>query len=211
MPKKTHEERVEIRQRVEAARNPDKDRTGHDGARGEGAKMQSLRDLSREFPTKDESKAILAHLEEESDRGLALLSGAIAEMGLFWAIYARFPNLGEKVRKATFEDSGAPLASFSAKITIGRAMGIFGPDTEQRLHQIRLIRNAFAHAVRPLDFIHPTIEAECAKLNIPPELENFGPFKSTRHRFGIFANAMYALLLHDAREYGIRNIETRLP
>jgi hypothetical protein len=41
------------------------------------------------------------------------------------------------------------LASLSAKINLARALGIFGPKTA---HDLREIRNAFAHGLRRMNF-----------------------------------------------------------
>jgi hypothetical protein len=54
--------------------------------------------------------------------------------------------------KDDLDKPGGPLESFGQRITIGRALGIYGEHTEYNLDLLRLIRNSFAHAHVPITF-----------------------------------------------------------
>src|SRR5262249_54463894 len=55
-----------------------------------------------------------------------------------------------------FEGMG-PLATFSAKIKLGYALGFYGPRTRHDFLIFNEIRNAFAHAPHPLTFKNKSI------------------------------------------------------
>jgi len=44
------------------------------------------------------------------------------------------------------------MGSFANKIIMGQAIGLYGQQTRRNLDIIRAIRNAFAHAKRPISF-----------------------------------------------------------
>lgn len=92
------------------------------------------------------------------------MASAFVEQTLWVMLNSYLVDAGDKVRKAWFDSPTAPFKSFSAKIELGFAIGIYGPETKARLDRIRNIRNVFAHRSLPLDFSHPTLKAECAKL-----------------------------------------------
>lgn len=58
-------------------------------------------------------------------------------------------------------DKNKADGSFSARIKVGRALGLYGPLLEKKLNRIREIRNQFAHALVPLDFSHELVAREC--------------------------------------------------
>lgn len=163
-----------------------------------GKSVQSLQDLSREPPKQEEIDKLQDSLAEESDRGMALISSALAELGLFWAIYRRMPYLGEEVKAQTFIGVGAPLGSFSSRIIIARAMGIIGPETETLLNQVRQIRNAFAHALRSLDFENDRIKLECERLKLPSMHMKLLKPKTAREQFRVACSYLYSELFMDA-------------
>src|SRR5260221_454874 len=51
------------------------------------------------------------------------------------------------LRKRLFENPGAALMNFSAKIDVCRALRLVGKKTYDNLHVIRKIRNGFAHGI----------------------------------------------------------------
>lgn len=207
--RKTEKERADLRRQTEERRQADKDRNGHSGARG--MKKPSMAALSHDMLNEDEARDLMAHINEQSDRGLALMAGALVEMGLYWAVYRRFPDAGEEARKATFISDRAPLGTFSAKIIVGRQMLIYGDQMEKCLNSVRAIRNAFAHALRPLDFNHPTIVAECEKLTvfdyIGPKTENL----SMKDYFALVCQLLYHLLITNANQYEGSGTKSNLP
>lgn len=168
MPKSDHE-KAEIRRQTEARRRVEKDRSGHEANRGK--KSMTLDDLAHEFP----SEADIARYRElvlaESDRGAVIMASALVERALEEAIRAYLIAPAGGIADGWFKGPNAPFQSFSAKITLGRALGIYGPLLEKSLTGVRRIRNAFAHSMIPLDFSHPTVKAACVKLKGHGELQ----------------------------------------
>jgi hypothetical protein len=54
-------------------------------------------------------------------------------------------------------DERGPLRTFAAKITAGYAFSLYNEKVEHDLHIVRVIRNAFAHSKKLLDFDDPLI------------------------------------------------------
>ena len=131
--------------------------------------FRSLNELIRATPTTDELREILNHLgNERNDRAMAIGYAALVEYALVEAIQSQFVSMSETDEKDIFEGT-APLATFSAKIRIGYAIGIYGPGTKDELDCIRRIRNAFAHTKHLVTFKTPEIVTACARLKIPDE------------------------------------------
>jgi DNA-binding MltR family transcriptional regulator len=83
------------------------------------------------------------------------------------AILAKFLPISAKERKELFDgSSNGPLGSFSSRIRLGYAMGLFGPNAKSELEHVKAIRNAFAHGALSLDFKHKDIKQACEKLNL---------------------------------------------
>lgn len=165
MPK-TQQEKDEIRRQAEAHRQPDKDRSVHDAAQG---KKMTLEALSLEAPSTLELGTYVNFIIAENDRGSAVMSTSLVEKALEDVVRAYMVDPGDGTPDTWFVGRNAPFRSFSAKIALGRALGIYGPGMEKRLNTIRRIRNVFAHRMLPIDFTHPTIKAECKKLTPHPE------------------------------------------
>ena len=91
-----------------------------------------------------------------NDRGTAILLATNLENSLQIAI-ERKSGTARKHR----------TASFDAKIRRAYAMGLFGEGTKKNLDIIRVIRNAFAHAPRPVRFSTVEIKDACALLEMP--------------------------------------------
>jgi hypothetical protein len=113
--------------------------------------LKDLRTLARQQGTVDDIAEFTRQLNNESnDRGSALLAVTNADVALSQALYQRL-RIGEAERD-DIDKPGGPLETFSQRITMGRALKIYGPDTEHNLDLLRLIRNAFAHAHVPITF-----------------------------------------------------------
>lgn len=80
------------------------------------------------------------------------------------AIRAALPN--KIAAERLFEDR-SPLNSFSAKIAMAHALGLYGNETRRNLDILREIRNIFAHDVTLLTFESPGIAQACQELRIP--------------------------------------------
>jgi hypothetical protein len=157
---------------------PGKDRSAHKAARG---KKVSLDALAKELPDEHHLATYSELLTAESDRSAAIMASAFVEQTLWVMLNSFTVDAGEQVRKQWFEGATAPFRSFSAKIELGYAIGIYGPLTKGRLDRIRNIRNVFAHRSLPLDFTHPTLKDECAKLFEVPFLKDADSPVRTRY------------------------------
>jgi hypothetical protein len=152
------------------------------------------------MPTPEEGQRLFDRMADESDRGFAIMAASFAETGLLWAILRRLPDGGPDVRSQTFEAAGAPLASFSAKIIMGRALGVYGPVIAKELNQVRTLRNAFAHSLKPIDFSHPTIVRETAKLSLLGYSSALPQHDTPRNRYKLATSYLYATLMVDAQQ-----------
>lgn len=168
-----------------------KDRTPHADARGK--KKVTISDLANLRPTQEELAVYTKLLTMESDRGAAIMAAAIAENALEDAIKAVLANPGRGVVNTWFNGQNAPFGTFSAKISLGRALSVYDDKIERRLVLIKNIRNAFAHASAPLDFKHPSLKLECEKL-MPDQFEPIYAKLETRAIFGISCQAVAELL-----------------
>jgi hypothetical protein len=152
----------ETRRRPDERHQQSKDRAAHVGARGK--KAPTLEGLARELPSQDDLIHYTAYVVAESDRGAAVMASARVEQALEDAIRAHLAEPGDGAADTWFKGPNAPFQSFSAKIALGRAIGIYGAKLERSLTLVRKIRNAFAHRMLPLDFSNPAVAAACTKL-----------------------------------------------
>lgn len=114
-----------------------------------------------------------------------------------------------------------PLDTFSSKINLGYALGIYKDEVRENLHIIRTIRNAFAHSRKIIDFSHPLITAELRKVKLPKAKSNYmhkslASFKSyiesDHYSFMILGYVMHSTLLkHSNRSStaSIRNYQRK--
>jgi hypothetical protein len=172
--------------------------------------MQTLADLSRVKPTGDELEQIFKLLESESDRGCALIAGCLLENVLEIAIAAFTADCGKVFYQSIFAGNDAPMATFSAKIRMGRALSIYGEITQTRFGLVKDIRNAFAHALRPLDFNHPTIVEACKGLAKRPLPKPDGNLAPARIRYIAFCYSMSMHLYQIAELHGGQEQEIKL-
>jgi hypothetical protein len=87
---------------------------------------------------------------ETNDRGVCILMATNVELALNSAIF-RVLQWDEDTRGQLISAEG-PMATFAQKIHLGRALRIYGPESQHNLDYIRLIRNAFAHSHVPISF-----------------------------------------------------------
>lgn len=90
-------------------------------------------------------------VRQESPRAMAILSAAVldeAMTSLLKLALLPCPTSTDPL----FDDSYAPIGSFSAKIEVAERMGIISPGVAQSLHLIRRIRNDFAHDIAGCSF-----------------------------------------------------------
>lgn len=124
----------------------------------------TLSGLSRQWLKSGEGLSLGAEFTGGSDRSVALVGAATVDHCLAMALVCTLSIRDAAHTDSLFYKSGAPLSNFSARIAVGRAVGLFGDTIETKLTIIRRVRNTFAHSVRPLLFTEPLIAAECMKL-----------------------------------------------
>lgn len=127
-----------------------------------------LRDLSRQGLTLSE---LFIPRPDRDDRSCAIVLGAALDAELEEQIQSRMVELEAAEIKGLFGE-GSPLGSFAAKVKIGYAFGVFGPRTRSDLDLIRQIRNAFAHARRPITFDTSEVARTCLQLETPDRFPN---------------------------------------
>ena len=136
------------------------------GGGSRGRKKPKLRDLSRDIPTKDELIAINRALGEAHPTAAGILGAVVVEHDLETLLRDRLAKDNDELWAELTDDNG-PLGTFFRKIKISRALKIIDDPTQQNLHIVRNIRNAFAHSKKLIDFDHPLIVAELRSLEIP--------------------------------------------
>jgi hypothetical protein len=117
-------------------------------------------------------RPIVDELEQQTDRGAAIIGAALVESLLRQALESRMragTALEKRTAKRLFGTMG-PLSSFSAKIDLGILLGLYPEEVRSDLHRIRDLRNQFAHEEEPRDFRYPKISEICAKFWLPHNL-----------------------------------------
>ncbi|NWF06686.1 hypothetical protein HX810_03225 [Pseudomonas salomonii] len=94
---------------------------------------------------------ILDSLKNESDRGCVLVVGSLVELAIEDHISKRILPPVKKTGELVGRGS-RPIATFSAKIDLAYALGLF-PEEEWRIyHQLRELRNTCAHEIKQQNF-----------------------------------------------------------
>jgi hypothetical protein len=100
------------------------------------------------------------------DRSVAIMGAALVEYQLGRAILNRLVEMKSKEQNSLLDNNGhGAIASFSAKIWMGFAIGLYDPDERSDLLKIKDIRNKFAHTDLDLWFGDPGISKLCGGLN----------------------------------------------
>jgi hypothetical protein len=120
----------------------------------------SSNSLIREVPTQDELQLAWDEVDRNSShRSAAIVGSAFVENAVRYAVSRRLFQLTDKEREKLFGSAG-PLASFNVLIDVAYGLGIYRSLVRHDLHVIRRIRNAFAHAMKSIDFDTPEIVHE---------------------------------------------------
>jgi hypothetical protein len=102
-------------------------------------------------------------IERQNDRGAAIIGAIFLEERLEHVIRERLIFRNRNIEKKLFNDLG-PLSSFSSKIDLGHLLGMYNIYHHGLMHQVRKIRNKFAHSISSLTFSHADIKPLCDKL-----------------------------------------------
>jgi hypothetical protein len=119
---------------------------------------RGIHKVSRKVPEGMDLDRAWKEISEGSDRSAAIIGAAFVDDSLQCALESRMIGLCSQVPNEIFVNG--PLRSFSSKIFLGFALGLYGPLLKKDLNVIRNIRNAFAHAMMPITFDSPEVAAE---------------------------------------------------
>jgi hypothetical protein len=87
------------------------------------------------------------------------------------------------------------LATFSAKIQFGYALSIYDAHFTGELDRIREIRNAFAHARKPLRFKRKAVSDVCKSLRLPVRYPpDNGKPRTAREKFDLTVSLLVVAL-----------------
>jgi DNA-binding MltR family transcriptional regulator len=113
-------------------------------------------------------QALTEELNEQSDRGLAIVGAAWVEEAITGTLESLL-HTDTKGWERLFEGNG-PMSSFAAKIDILYALGLTSEAIQSDMHRLRAIRNMFAHQIThrkthsKLTFNTPEIKDRCLAL-----------------------------------------------
>ena len=138
-------------------------------SRNRGKKKPKLRDYSHLALTPEEKDAVsaVAHSVEQNPIATAILGAVLVEHELDGLLRPKFKKIDDDEWRDLQSEQG-PLRSFSAKITIGFALGIYNNKIKADLDIVRVVRNAFAHSRKLLDFDDPLIIRELIAAHLLP-------------------------------------------
>jgi DNA-binding MltR family transcriptional regulator len=100
------------------------------------------------------------------DATFALIVATAVEQSLELAISTHFVVDEEATQRMFSESASGPLNTFSAKIKIGHALGIYPKVARDELDMVRHIRNTFAHSWERVNFQTPAIVDACMSLQL---------------------------------------------
>jgi DNA-binding MltR family transcriptional regulator len=125
----------------------------------------TLKKYAREEPTTDEHDKVVAEVQGDSDRAMVVLMGSMVDGSLEYLIRDHMRDDDAPFLDSIFYGDGL-LGSFSAKIRTAYALGLITADIREDLDTIREIRNACAHAKRPISFDLPQLKNVVERLNV---------------------------------------------
>jgi DNA-binding MltR family transcriptional regulator len=138
-------------------------------SRNRGRKKPKLRDYSHLVLTPEEKDAVdtVARSIEQPSIVTAILGCVLIEHELDILLGKKLKKRDEDTWRGLQEDSG-PLRSFSTKISMGYALGVYNDKLENDLNIVRVLRNAFAHSKKLLEFDDPLVIPELLKTHLLP-------------------------------------------
>jgi DNA-binding MltR family transcriptional regulator len=119
----------------------------------------SLRRLTRLPPEGRELSQVWDEINKQHHRAAAIMAGAMVESALEGLLDRLFVELSDDEYQTLFDYPGS-LSSFGSKIMVGYAAGFYDKTLKKDLDIIRVVRNAFAHAKKPITFDTLQIAAE---------------------------------------------------
>jgi DNA-binding MltR family transcriptional regulator len=132
------------------------------------ARKPKLRDLSRLPPEFDDVIALSDALSKDHHPITTAIIGAVMiEHQLDRLLRSKLKHKDDTTWAMLVGDNG-PLRSFSSKIAMGYALGIYDKRMHSDLNIVRNIRNAFAHPKKLIQFDHLAVVAELRKATAIP-------------------------------------------
>ena len=144
--------------------------------------MTSIMNYDDSVETEKRKAAFLFEMNSQSDRGVAIVGAAWVENALMTTIKSFLRS--ESKAWVDFTEGNGPLSSFSAKIDLARLLGIITETIRLDLHNIRRVRNDFAHQIAHkteytiLDFNSSDISKKCMVLKCVAHQNHTEPRKS---------------------------------
>lgn len=120
-----------------------------------------------ELPGEERFNGFLTEFQHETERAAAVLGAAYLDTlleELLCASFVEAPTDNDRL----FAQEG-PLASFSARIKLAYFLGLITKEEHDDLHQVREIRNRFAHKIHGLTFDTDEIRDRCRNLKCTEE------------------------------------------
>ena len=140
----------------------------------------------------------VSELSNQTDRGAAIVAGAVLEDQLERVIHKRIVDIDSKIHKGLFG-----RMRFAAKVDIGLALGLYDDKLYRMLTLIRDIRNEFAHTMESITFDHPAI----VSIVNQAKLENLPDGSRPKHVFMIcFATIMSLLYLEEKSDIRLKPV-----
>ena len=135
------------------------------------AYLKNLKTYARtQFGDADQSEAIIADFDAESDRGAIILAATGIEDTIEFRLGLMMPVL-EKDASARAEVFGARgcMGTYADKILMAYALGIIDERGRRDIDLVREIRNACAHCRLPISLSVPELQA-AVKAALGPEM-----------------------------------------
>ncbi|GMU83158.1 MAG: hypothetical protein AMXMBFR47_30290 [Planctomycetota bacterium] len=143
-------------------------------------------------------------LRSESDRGCALVGASMLDGTIEYLLRCFF--LDEKRAVDGLLARGRPLATFSARIDVCRAVGLVSQELYSDLTIVRKIRNAAAHfepeslTGHEFRFTEPAVADRCKCLaSVPEQVRNQLPPRTTFELFTGLVSAIFAEYARNSR------------
>jgi hypothetical protein len=124
---------------------------------------RKIADLPKPYHT-----AAMAEVQNQTDRGAAIVGGAYVDLVVREALTAKMSDVPDII-STLFENRGA-LQDFGARIQLALVLGVYGNRAYKDLCIIKDIRNAFAHSAEAMDFTHDDVTKLCDRLWFPQKI-----------------------------------------
>jgi hypothetical protein len=120
--------------------------------------------LTKALPSTPALKRI-SSLKMVSDLTAAVTAATLLEGALERALAKRMSRLTAAEHNKLFHSG--PLRNFQPKVDMGRALALFGAETEADLRAVAKVRNEFAHSFSDVAFTTPKISKICFEMKRP--------------------------------------------